>query len=420
MPAHHVATIRNRRDAHARNAKASSVYSNPSPRLRARVDPCAGLDFDKMGDRWEGTPGGPTVKERALVEDARVARATVAKCKERITTHERTIASQQTLNVRLRERVHALESTVQRILPKTSRLTVLAELEHARDAAELVREAEAKALKAAARLEAEIRARDAERRRVNHRVHEVARERNAVGERHRSAMLRLRDAENEARFANAEVRRLKTELARPKPPPPTHGPVHTPRLVPVEDKSVNIEDKDTEEAAMTRPVLTQIPALTQWHVEPERVTVVIEVREPTPPPPPVVEERVVLCIVVVEPEPEPEPMSVPEPPTAVQIIESSEVETETSPVVCPECPKVYCPKVYSPKVKTLPHDKGDKVREGESVVTVSLTPSPPKRTPSTVASKVEALRKSRRFTRSGRHIERQFSAATKMMRKRRD
>jgi hypothetical protein len=53
-------------------------------------------------------------------------------------------------------------------------------------------------------------------------------------------------------------------------------------------------------------------------------------------------------------------------------------------------------------------------------VTVSLTPSPPKRTPSTVASKVEALRKSRRFTRSGRHIERQFSAATKMMRKRRD
>ena len=33
---------------------------------------------------------------------------------------------------------------------------------------------------------------------------------------------------------------------------------------------------------------------------------------------------------------------------------------------------------------------------------------------------VEALRKSRRFTRSGRHIERQFSAATKMMRKRRD
>ena len=108
MPAHHVATIRNRRDAHARNAKASSVYSNPSPRLRARVDPCAGLDFDKMGDRWEGTPGGPTVKERALVEDARVARATVAKCKERITTHERTIASQQTLNVRLRERVDAL------------------------------------------------------------------------------------------------------------------------------------------------------------------------------------------------------------------------------------------------------------------------------------------------------------------------
>lgn len=420
MPAHHVATIRNRRDAHARNAKASSVYSNPSPRLRAHVDPCAGLDFDKMGDRWEGTPGGPTVKERALVEDARVARATVAKCKERITTHERTIASQQTLNVRLRERVDALESTVQRILPKTSRLTVLAELEHARDAAELVREAEAKALKAAARLVAEIRARDAERRRVNHRVHEVARERNAVGERHRSAMLRLRDAENEARFANAEVRRLKTELARPKPPPPTHGPVHTPRLVPVEDKSVNTEDKDTEEAAMTRPVLTQIPALTQWHVEPERVTVVIEVREPPPPPPPVVEERVVLCIVVVEPEPEPEPMPVPEPPTAVQIIESSEVETETSPVVCPECPKVYCPKVYSPKVKTLPHDKGDKVSEGESVVTVSLTPSPPKRTPSTVASKVEALRKSRRFTRSGRHIERQFSAATKMMRKRRD
>ena len=147
----------------------------------------------------------------------------------------------------------------------------------------------------------------------------------------------------------------------------------------------------------------------------------IEVREPTPPPPPpVVEERVVLCIVVVEPEPEPEPVSVPEPPTPVQIIESSEVETETSPVVCPECPKVYCPKVYSPKVKTLPHDKGDKVSEGESVVTVSLTPSPPKRTPSTVASKVEALRKSRRFTRSGRHIERQFSAATKMMRKRRD
>ena len=417
MPAHHVATIRNRRDAHARNAKASSVYSNPSPRLRARVDPCAGLDFDKMGDRWEGTPGGPTVKERALVEDARVARATVAKCKERITTHERTIASQQTLNVRLLERVDALESTVQRILPKTSRLTVLAELEHARDAAELVKEAEAKALKAAARLEAEIRARDAERRRVNHRVHEVARERNAVGERHRSAMLRLRDAENEARFANAEVRRLKTELARPKPPPPTHGPVHTPRLVPVEDKSVNTEDKDTEEAAMTQPVLSQIPALTQWHVEPERVTVVIEVREPTPPPPPpVVEERVVLCIVVVEPE----PVSVPEPPTAVQIIESSEVETETSPVVCPECPKVYCPKVYSPKVKTLPHDKGDKVSEGESVVTVTLTPSPPKRTPSTVASKVEALRKSRRFTRSGRHIERQFSAATKMMRKRRD
>ena len=311
MPAHHVATIRNRRDAHARNAKASSVYSNPSPRLRARVDPCAGLDFDKMGDRWEGTPGGPTVKERALVEDARVARATVAKCKERITTHERTIASQQTLNVRLRERVDALESTVQRILPKTSRLTVLAELEHARDAAELVKEAEAKALKAAARLEAEIRARDAERRRVNHRVHEVARERNAVGERHRSAMLRLRDAENEARFANAEVRRLKTELARPKPPPPTHAnPMSTPRLVPVEDKAVDTEDKE-EEAAITQPVLTQIPALTQWHVEPERVTVVIEVREPTPPPPPVVEERVVLCIVVVEPEPEPEPVSVP-------------------------------------------------------------------------------------------------------------
>ena len=58
----------------------------------------------------------------------------------------------------------------------------------------------------------------------------------------------------------------------------------------------------------------------------------------------------------------------------------------------------------------------------ESVVTVTLTAEPPQagRTPSKVASKVEALRKSRRFTRSGRHVERQFSATTKMMRKRRE
>jgi len=84
MPAHHVATIRNRRDAHARNAKASSVYSNPSPRLRARVDPCAGLDFDKMGDRWEGTPGGPTVKERALVEDAQRTHTNAMNAMDRI------------------------------------------------------------------------------------------------------------------------------------------------------------------------------------------------------------------------------------------------------------------------------------------------------------------------------------------------
>ena len=168
MPARPVATIRrNRRDA--RVAKASSVYSNPSPRLRARPDPCAGLDFERMGPRWSGTSGGPSAKERALVEDARVAKANVARCKERIATHERTIASQQTLNVRLRERVDALESTVARILPKTSRETVLAELENARDAAATVKEAELRAARAGARLEAEIRARDAERRRMKQR-----------------------------------------------------------------------------------------------------------------------------------------------------------------------------------------------------------------------------------------------------------
>ena len=142
-----------------------------------------------MGPRWSGTSGGPSAKERALVEDARVAKANVARCKERIATHERTIASQQT-RVRLRERVDALESTVARILPKTSRETVLAELENARDAAATVKEAELRAARAGARLEAEIRARDAERRRMKHRALEVARERNAVGVRHHATLVR--------------------------------------------------------------------------------------------------------------------------------------------------------------------------------------------------------------------------------------
>ena len=71
----------------------------------------------------------------------------------------------------------------------------------------------------------------------------------------------------------------------------------------------------------------------------------------------------------------------------------------------------------SPRVVEAGVEAGD-----ESVVTVTLTAEPPRagRTPSKVASKVEALRKSRRFTRSGRHVERQFSATTKMMRKRRE
>ena len=247
MPAHPVATIRNRRDA--RVAKASSVYSNPSPRLRARPDPCAGLDFERMGPRWSGTSGGPSAKERALVEDARVAKANVARCKERIATHERTIASQQTLNVRLRERVDALESTVARILPKTSRETVLAELENARDAAATVKEAELRATRAGARLEAEVRARDAERRRMKHRALEVARERDAVGVRHHATLVRLRDVENEARFASTEVRRLKAELDRPKPPRDVVA-LDRSRARPVEDKSVDTRDDRAHETTI--------------------------------------------------------------------------------------------------------------------------------------------------------------------------
>ena len=125
----------------------------------------------------------------------------------------------------------------------------------------------------------------------------------------------------------------------------------------------------------------------------------IEVREappppPPPPPPPVVEERVVLCIVVVDPEPTPPPVP--------SVVESLAVDAG------------------SPKQDVVEAgvEGGD-----ESVVTVTLTAEPPPpagRTPSKVASKVEALRKSRRFTRSGRHVERQFSATTKMMRKRRE
>ena len=412
MPARPVATIRrNRRDA--RVAKASSVYSNPSPRLRARPDPCAGLDFERMGPRWSGTSGGPSAKERALVEDARVAKANVARCKERIATHERTIASQQTLNVRLRERVDALESTVARILPKTSRETVLAELENARDAAATVKEAELRAARAGARLEAEIRARDAERRRMKHRALEVARERNAVGVRHHATLVRLRDVENEARFAAAEVRRLKAELDRPKP---TRDVARDrSRARPVEDKSVDTADvvarresigEDEEEGAdavggRVAAIRADVPAIVDWTPEPERVTVVIEVREPPPPPPPppppVVEERVVLCIVVVDPEPTP--------PPAPSAVESLAVDAGS--------PK---PR-ESPRVVEAGVEAGD-----ESVVTVTLTAEPPRagRTPSKVASKVEALRKSRRFTRSGRHVERQFSATTKMMRTRRE
>ena len=388
-------------------AKASSVYSNPSPRLRARPDPCAGLDFERMGPRWSGTSGGPSAKERALVEDARVAKANVARCKERIATHERTIASQQTLNVRLRERVDALESTVARILPKTSRETVLAELENARDAAATVKEAELRATRAGARLEAEIRARDAERRRMKHRALEVARERNAVGVRHHATLVRLRDVENEARFAAAEVRRLKAELDRPKP---TRDVARDrSRARPVEDKSVDTADvarresigEDEEEGAdavggRVAAIRADVPAIVDWTPEPERVTVVIEVREPPPPPPPpppVVEERVVLCIVVVDPEPTPPPVP--------SVVESLAVDAG-------------CPKQ---DVVEAGVEGGD-----ESVVTVTLTAEPPPagRTPSKVASKVEALRKSRRFTRSGRHVERQFSATTKMMRKRRE
>ena len=392
-------------------AKASSVYSNPSPRLRARPDPCAGLDFERMGPgHGSGTSGGPSAKERALVEDARVAKANVARCKERIATHERTIASQQTLNVRLRERVDALESTVARILPKTSRETVLAELENARDAAATVKEAELRATRAGARLEAEVRARDAERRRMKHRALEVARERDAVGVRHHATLVRLRDVENEARFAAAEVRRLKAELDRPKP---TRDDVarDRSRARPVEDKSVDTADvvarresigEDEEEGAddmiggrVTAP-RAEVPAIVDWTPEPERVTVVIEVREPPPPPPPpppVVEERVVLCIVVVDPEPTPPPVP--------SVVESLAVDAG-------------CPKQ---DVVEAGVEGGD-----ESVVTVTLTAEPPPagRTPSKVASKVEALRKSRRFTRSGRHVERQFSATTKMMRKRRE
>ena len=126
----------------------------------------------------------------------------------------------------------------------------------------------------------------------------------------------------------------------------------------------------------------------------------IEVREPPPPPPPppppVVEERVVLCIVVVDPEPTP--------PPAPSALESLAVDAGS--------PK---PR-ESPRVVEAGVEAGD-----ESVVTVTLTAEPPQagRTPSKVASKVEALRKSRRFTRSGRHVERQFSATTKMMRTRR-
>ena len=407
MPAHPVATIRNRRDA--RVAKASSVYSNPSPRLRARPDPCAGLDFERMGPRWSGTSGGPSAKERALVEDARVAKANVARCKERIATHERTIASQQTLNVRLRERVDALESTVARILPKTSRETVLAELENARDAAATVKEAELRATRAGARLEAEVRARDAERRRMKHRALEVARERDAVGVRHHATLVRLRDVENEARFASTEVRRLKAELDRPKPPRDVVA-LDRSRARPVEDKSVDTRDdrahettigEDEEEGAddvggRVAAIGANVPAIADWTPEPERVTVVIEVREPPPPPPPpppVVEERVVLCIVVVDPEPTPPPVP--------SVVESLAVDAG------------------SPKQDVVEAgvEGGD-----ESVVTVTLTAEPPPagRTPSKVASKVEALRKSRRFTRSGRHVERQFSATTKMMRKRRE
>ena len=389
-------------------AKASSVYSNPSPRLRARPDPCAGLDFERMGPRWSGTSGGPSAKERALVEDARVAKANVARCKERIATHERTIASQQTLNVRLRERVDALESTVARILPKTSRETVLAELENARDAAATVKEAELRAARAGARLEAEIRARDAERRRMKHRALEVARERNAVGVRHHATLVRLRDVENEARFASAEVRRLKAELDRPKP---TRDVARDrSRARPVEDKSVDTADvvarresigDDEEEGAdavggRVAAIRADVPAIVDWTPEPERVTVVIEVREPPPPPPPpppVVEERVVLCIVVVDPEPTPPPVP--------SVVESLAVDAG-------------CPKQ---DVVEAGVEGGD-----ESVVTVTLTAEPPPagRTPSKVASKVEALRKSRRFTRSGRHVERRFSATTKMMRTRRE
>ena len=410
MPAHPVATIRNRRDA--RVAKASSVYSNPSPRLRARPDPCAGLDFERMGPgHGSGTSGGPSAKERALVEDARVAKANVARCKERIATHERTIASQQTLNVRLRERVDALESTVARILPKTSRETVLAELENARDAAATVKEAELRATRAGARLEAEVRARDAERRRMKHRALEVARERDAVGVRHHATLVRLRDVENEARFASAEVRRLKAELDRPKPPRDVVA-LDRSRARPVEDKSVDTRDdrahettigEDEEEGAddvggRVAAIGANVPAIADWTPEPERVTVVIEVREPPPPPPPppppVVEERVVLCIVVVDPEPTPPPVP--------SVVESLAVDAG------------------SPKQDVVEAgvEGGD-----ESVVTVTLTAEPPPpagRTPSKVASKVEALRKSRRFTRSGRHVERQFSATTKMMRKRRE
>ena len=247
-----------------------------------------------MGPRWSGTSGGPSAKERALVEDARVAKANVARCKERIATHERTIASQQTLNVRLRERVDALESTVARILPKTSRETVLAELENARDAAATVKEAELRAARAGARLEAEIRARDAERRRMKHRALEVARERDAVGVRHHATLVRLRDVENEARFAAAEVRRLKAELDRPKP---TRDVARDrSRARPVEDKSVDTADvvarresigEDEEEGAdavggRVAAIRADVPAIVDWTPEPERVTVVIEVREPPP------------------------------------------------------------------------------------------------------------------------------------------
>ena len=297
-----------------------------------------------------------------------------------------------------------------RILPKTSRETVLAELENARDAAATVKEAELRATRAGARLEAEVRARDAERRRMKHRALEVARERNAVGVRHHATLVRLRDVENEARFAAAEVRRLKAELDRPKPPRDVVA-LDRSRARPVEDKSVDTRDdrahettigEDEEEGAddmiggrVTAP-RAEVPAIVDWTPEPERVTVVIEVREPPPPPPPpppVVEERVVLCIVVVDPEPTPPPVP--------SVVESLAVDAG-------------CPKQ---DVVEAGVEGGD-----ESVVTVTLTAEPPPagRTPSKVASKVEALRKSRRFTRSGRHVERQFSATTKMMRKRRE